>query len=172
MYYIVEQILFHQNYDINNLVTPVKIDRLKALLEMTKYSKEETNFIMNGFTNGFEISYTGNMNAKLTAPNLPLTEYGDNIILWNKIMKEVKAGRFVGPFDKIPFQHHYIQSPIGLVPKDDGRDKRLIFHLSYPKNKGTSVNANTPPEKCSVQYPDFVDAIQMCLRTGKNCRIS
>ena len=53
------------------------------------------------------------------------------IILWNKVMKEVKEKRFAGPFKEIPFEH-FIQSPIGLVPKDGGKYYRLIFHLSYP----------------------------------------
>ena len=86
-------------------------------------------------------------------------------------MKEVKENRYAGPFEEIPFDH-YIQSPIGLVPKDGGKDTRLIFHLSYPRGKGTSVNANTPSEDCSVKYPDFNEAIQICLREGKLCHIA
>ena len=42
------------------------------------------------------------------------------MILWNKVMKEVEAKRFAGPFEKIPFDN-FIQSPIGLVPKDGGK---------------------------------------------------
>ena len=84
-------------------------------------------------------------------------------------MKEVKLKRYAGPFSEIPFDS-YIQSPIGLVPKDNGKDTRLIFHLSYPQNaKKKSVNANTPKELCSVGYPDFDKAIQLCLRAGKSC---
>ena len=51
-------------------------------------------------------------------------------------------------------------------------DYRLIFHLSYPRGKGTSVNANTPEEYCSVRYPDFSKAIEICLKEGRNCKIS
>ena len=47
-------------------------------------------------------------------------------------MKEVKLGRYAGPFPTIPYEEDFIQSPIGLVPKDQGCDTRLIFHLSYP----------------------------------------
>ena len=86
-------------------------------------------------------------------------------------MKEVKEQRYAGPFQKIPFDH-YIQSPIGLVPKDGGKDTRLIFHLSYPRGKGTSVNANTPEHICTVKYPDFIDAIQLCITEGKSCHIA
>ena len=48
------------------------------------------------------------------------------------------------------------------MPKDSGKDVRLIFHLSYPKN-GLSVNSQTPAELCSVKYPDFADAVRTCM---------
>ena len=74
-------------------------------------------------------------------------------------MKEVKLKRYAGPYKEIPYDNDFIQSPIGLVPKDNGHDMRLIFHLSYPKTKkageSSSVNANIPQHLCKVQYPDF-----------------
>ena len=169
---VADQILYYENFDLESLATPIKVDRLQQLLEATKYPQKETKFIVDGFTNGFSIRYEGNMEAKLMAPNLPLSNEGDYIMLWNKIMKEVKAGRFAGPFKQIPFEDHYIQSPVGLIPKDDGKDMQLIFHLSYSKNKDTLVSANTPADLWTVKYPDFIDAIQMCLKVGKNCKIS
>ena len=78
------------------------------------------------------------------SPNLKL-RVGSETILWNKLMKEVAAGRVAGPFKEIPFDE-YIQSPIGLVPKGGGTDCRLIFHLSYPKT-GESVNSGIPKEQ-------------------------
>ena len=88
-------------------------------------------------------------------------------------MKEVKLKRYAGPFEKILFDN-YIQSPIGLVPKDNGKDVRLIFHLSHPRNikAGVSVNAGMPKEKCAVRYPDFNRAIELCIRAGKSCKLS
>ena len=67
-------------------------------------------------------------------------------------MKEVKAGRYAGPFDEVPYDN-FIQSPIGLVPKAGGKT-RLIFHLSFEfkGEDGGSVNGCNPKEKCSVQY--------------------
>ena len=85
--------------------------------------------------------------------------------MWNKIMVEVKAGHYAGPFkDKPPFKF-YVQSPVGLVPKDKGRKTRLIFHLSYPKT-GHSVNSGIPKSKTSVKYPDFTEAIKLCMAAG------
>ena len=83
-----------------------------------------------------------------------------------------QLGRYAGPFRAIPYQDNFIQSPIGLVPKDGGKDTRLIFHLSYPRGKGFTVNENTPKEDCSVQYPDFDEAIKLCTNEGRNCKIS
>ena len=86
-------------------------------------------------------------------------------------MKEVKLKRYAGPFKQIPFEN-YIQSPIGLVPKDNGKDVRLIFHLSYPRcTHSTSINANTDKGQCKVTYPDFSDAIKRCLEEGMGCFI-
>ena len=106
---------------------------------------------MNSFRMGFRIGYEGDREVKLTSKNLKFRGIGNERILWNKVMKEVKLKRYAGPFKEIPFEF-YIQSPIGLVDKDNGRDTRLIFHLSYPRNSQKSVNANTPKEKCSVIY--------------------
>ena len=72
-------------------------------------------------------------------------------------MVEVKTKRYAGPFEKVPYKY-FIQSPIGLVPKDKGKKTRLIFHLSYPKT-GDSVNSGIPEDLCSVEYPDFMDAV-------------
>ena len=91
-------------------------------------------------------------------------------VLWNKVMKEVKEKRYAGPFVE-PLFEHFIQSPIGLVPKDGGKDTRLIFHLSYPRD-GDSDNSGTPAEVCKVKYGEFDQAIKRCLEEGIACFIS
>ena len=165
------EVLQFENLDLESIKTPVDVDMLERLLVESQYSKSETEFLVNGFRNGFPLEYNGKEDVKMTSPNLKFREIGNTTQLWNKVMKEVKELRYAGPFEKIPFEH-YIQSPIGLVPKDNGKDTRLIFHLSYPRGKGLSVNANTPKDKCTVKYPDFNDAIQICLREGMYCYIA
>ena len=86
-------------------------------------------------------------------------------------MKEVQEKHYAGPFERIPYEY-YIQSPIGLVPKDGRSSTHLIFYLSYPRSKGTSVNAQTPKDMCSVKYPDFAAAIKRCLEEGRFCFIA
>ena len=150
---------------------PIDANRLEALLTHAKYNTKKKDYLIDCFRNGFSLGYEGKEDVQINSPNLKI-RVGDEIDLWNKVMKEVKLKRYAGPFEEIPYEH-YIQSPIGLVPKDSGKDTRLIFHLSYPKRKNsTSVNANTPKHLCEVKYPDFSEAIKLCLKEGKMCFIS
>ena len=162
-----------ENYDLTNIHTPVNAAQLRHYLLSTHYDVNETEFLVSGFENGFDLGYRGPVDIRLTANNLKFT-VGNEIELWNKVMKEVQHKRYAGPFTDIPFKDGgYIQSPIGLVPKDHGLKTRLIFHLSYPRRSADkeqlSVNANTPPEMTSVSYPSIDDAIRLCLQEGKGC---
>ena len=149
---------------MENIITPVKVEQLEKLLKETNYDKAKSKYLLDGFRDGFDLGYRGKSEVQLTAPNLKFT-IGNKTELWNKVMKEVQAKRYAGPFQEIPFKN-YIQSPIGLVPKDGGKKTRLIFHLSFPRGKGTSVNENTPPEMTKVKYKDFDNAIRICLQEG------
>ena len=133
-------------------------------MKQVKYDKNETEFLVDSFRNGFPLHYSGEQSVRMRAPNLKLKISSETELL-NKVIKEAKLKRFTGPYKGIPFEH-FTQSPIGLVPKDGGKGTRLILHLSYPRNKGTSVNANIPAEKCLVKYPDFNEAVQMCIASG------
>ena len=160
--------MYFENFDLDNIVTPVNIEAFERLLIQTKFDSKECEFLIQSFRYGFDIRYRGpRQNLQCRAPNLKL-RVGSQTILWNKIMKEVKNLRYAGPFKDPPFKD-YIQSPVGLVPKDDN-DTRLIFHLSYPR-KGSSVNSETPKEFCSLQYCEFDQAIRACLSNGVSCFI-
>ena len=122
----------------------------KLLLEHN-YPKEQRQFLLNGCTKGFDIGYQGPKIRASKSDNIPFT-IGNEAELWNKVMKEVKLGRYAGPFKDIPFDN-FIQSPIGLVPKDGGKKTQLIFHLSYDFGiEEESLNYFTPEELCSVKY--------------------
>ena len=114
-YFIVPEVEFYENKDIENIVTPVKLDKLKELLQRSAYDKEKTKFLLDGFANSFDLEYEGPTERRNLSRNLPFT-VEDKFQLWTKVMKEVKLGRYVGPFKNVPFQH-FVQSPIGLVPK-------------------------------------------------------
>ena len=148
------------------MITPVNTDELERQLKESTYSETETRFLVQGFRFGFDLGYRGPEVVQRRAPNLKLT-IGTKTTLWNKMMKEVQLKRFAGPFNEISFEH-FIQSPVGLVPKDNGKQTHLIFHLSYPRTS-SSVNSETPRELCSVHYPDFSVAVRRCLEEGKFC---
>ena len=134
----------YHNEDLKNIIMPVDPEALKELLVESRYDEKKTEYLVEGFRHGFSLEFEGEINGvQRNAPNLKLC-IGSETQLWNKVMKEVKAKRYAGPFKKVPFKD-YIQSPIGLVPKDKGKDTRLIFHLSYPKDS-CSVNSCTPKE--------------------------
>ena len=133
-------------------------------LSASKYNAKEIEFLGDGFKHGFDIGYQGPMQCSSKSSNIPL-KVGSPVELWNKLIKEVKAKRVVGPFDNIPFDN-YIQSPIGLVPKDGGSQTHLIFHLSFDFGKQEdqrSLNYHTPEELCSVCYQDLDCAARTCL---------
>ena len=156
------KVSWYENKDLDNICTPINVDQFEKLLHKTNYPHDKTTFLVDGFTHGFSLEYTGPMNRKDRSRNIPFT-VGDKYDLWEKVMKEVKLGRFAGPFKEIPFEN-YVQSPVGLVPKA-GNQTRMIFHLSYRfKNGNESINFWTPKEKCTVHYNDIDHAIQNCLR--------
>ena len=153
--------LWSENFNLHEIITPVNAEKFTQLLRETGYDERKTTFLSKGFKEGFSLNYCGKRDIQMYSPNLKI-RIGSKLELWNKVMKEVAAKRYAGPFEEVPFKH-FIQSPIGLVPKDKGKKTRLIFHLSYPRDgKATSVNACIPKEVCSVKYPDFQEAVQLC----------
>ena len=162
--------LYYENFDLQNIYTPVNPKILNEELKDVEFNADERRFLVNGFKTGFDLGYRSDKPVQLRSKNLKLT-VGSQTELWNKVMKEVKEKRFAGPYKQIPFKEDFIQSPIGLVPKDHGLKTRLIFHLSYPRGTDKSVNANTPSELCTVTYQDIDAAIRLCLKEGINCKL-
>ena len=155
--------MYFENWNTTSIVTPVNYLTLANLLRRAKYDPEETKFLVEGFRDGFDIGYEGPLKGKDLSSNIPL-KLGTKTNLWNKVKQEVKLGRFAGPYKKIPFKY-YIQSPIGLVPKNNGKF-RLIFHLSYSFDRFESINHYIPDERCTVKYNDLDMAICYSLNLG------
>ena len=87
----IEEPLYFENFDLENVITPVKVDELEKFLLETNYSVEKTKFLINAFTNGFSIEYHGPTNVRRESSNLKFRGIGNKVTLWNKVMKEVKA---------------------------------------------------------------------------------
>lgn len=140
--------------------TPIKVERLSFWLN--DYPDQDiTNYLLNGFQNGFKLRYTG--------PRIPL--FLKNLksaimypeIFQEKLNKELKLGHLYGPFEHPPFSNLRI-NPCGLVPKKSG-GWRLITHLSFPPS--LSINEFIDPELTSVQYSKFDSVIEMVQGLGK-----
>jgi hypothetical protein len=125
-----QQILNRKHQHKNNIkiTTPIKPNILKA-----GYNPPITTFLVEGFTTGFKIPFTG----KEVSTNLKSAK--ENIdILQTKIDREITAGRVAGPFRTPPFGNFRV-SPLGLVPKRSGTNAfRVVHHLYHPA--GSSVN--------------------------------
>ena len=85
-----------------------------------------------------------------------------------KIEKEIALKRVAGPFISKPMNNLHL-SPLGLVPKRDGKF-RLIHNLSYPE--GNSVNDGIPPEFSKVSYQTLDDAIRVIRKLGRGSLIA
>ena len=141
------------------------MDIYKQYLFATNFDRSKAQYLVNGFTEGFDMGYRGPLCRKDYSNNIPIT-VGSEQEMWDKLMKEVELGRHTGPFKHIPFQF-FIQSPIGLVPKA-GNKTRLIFHLSFDFKNYKSFNHYTPAEFCTVKYNDLDCAIKQCLTLIEN----
>ena len=95
------EILFYENYDLENLVTPVDVNRFNQLLIDSGCEEKLRSEVIDGCRNGFDLGYEGLQDVKLESPNLRFC-VGDEIDLWNKVMKGVKLKRYVGLFEKPP----------------------------------------------------------------------
>ena len=86
-----ETVLMFENFDLDNLVTPVDADELGKLLLEMGYDEGKTAVLVDGFKKGFTLGYAGPTDVKITSPNLKFQPgVGNEVELWNKVMKEVK----------------------------------------------------------------------------------
>lgn len=138
------------------------MDRLEFLLH--GYDLILTQFLVDGFRYGFRIHFVGERFA-FESPNLK-SAVDQPDITSAKLRKECDAGRIVGPFTTPPFPN-FRCSPLGIVPKKDPSEFRLIHHLSYPK--GSSVNDFIPDYCSTVKYASVGDATKLVKRLGKGC---
>lgn len=159
------------NYDVKAIVTPINVNRLTHLMRVSGYDEQEAEFLISGFTQGFKLGYQGPRDVKIISNNLRLW-VGNQYDLWDKVMGEVQAKRYAGPYESPEeiFPLGYMVNPIGLVEKPGKPNKtRLINHYSYPP--GASVNDHIPDSYSKVQYQDFQDAIKIALNMLKNSKL-
>ena len=68
IYFIVDkwvpEPVFHENFNLDDIVTPVKVNELVRLLKLSNYNEKEIEFLRRGFTTGFDIGYEGPINRQ------------------------------------------------------------------------------------------------------------
>lgn len=147
-----------KSYQIQTVPTPVKADKLNSFLA----GYADRDFLVQGFTHGFHIPYTGERKQHISSNLQSVSDKAD--ILRAKIEKEVLAGRVGGPYNSIPLPNLQV-SPLGLVPKKAPNEYRVIHHLSYPP--GESINDGISQEYRSVTYQTVDDAVRFILDFGQ-----
>ncbi len=131
--------------------TPIKYERLSELLKAEGYDVQKTNYLVNGFRDGFRLRLDRTTKElaqqQLARGQQPVQNHKSAsrrpVEVELKLKKELVAGRILGPFPQ-PIFDHYCISSLGLREKKVPRKYRLILHLSAPR-EGLSVN-NTIPE--------------------------
>ena len=134
-----QEIISHQT----DLELPTPIHPGMLLRYFQGYDQEGTNYVVNGFAQGFSVSCL-DFKTTLNCRNLPSALAMPEIVS-DKVAKESLAGRMTGPLFDPPFS------------KKDPSKFRMIHHLSHPKDQ--SVNDFIPTELSAVQYTRKQDAI-------------
>ena len=119
---------------------------------LVHYNPIIAQHLMQGFTNGFRIQYSGPRIAR-DCKNLPSALQMPDV-MQAKIDKEVKAGRYLGPFDKKPYDN-LINFPIAH-DKTCWATQRMDF-LGLGLDSVAMI-IFVPREKCQKAL-DKIDAI-------------
>ena len=128
---------------------------------------DKVDYVIQDLKQVFSLEYTGQF--KFRAPeNLPTAKLDPQVIR-HQLNKEIALGRMLGPFKDPPFPD-LMCSPVGLVPKKDTDEMRMIMHLSYPY--GQFINDFIDPEKASTSSQTFDDTVQLVIKQGQFCWLS
>ena len=109
---------------------------------------------------GAKVGYCG-PEQFILSENLTSANEAPEVLL--KDLEEQRHCNRLTPIEPLPAK--FISSPLGLVPKADGRWRR-IHHLSHPKGK--SVNCHIPTDWGSLEYATFDQAVEALLLQGPN----
>ena len=109
------------------LQNPINPDALQQAL--IGYDQTEAAFLLDGFRKGFKINYHGNPSLRFSDNHPSISHHTD--IVERKLSKELHMGRMAGPFVSPPC-HNYQSSPLGVMPKKEPNEFRIIHDLSYP----------------------------------------
>lgn len=121
--------------------------------------------LVNGFRHGFSLNSRFDSVSHSIPPNhKSATDH--STFVDKKIEKELLKGRIRGPFKQPPFEN-FVCSPLGVVPKKEPGQFRLIHDLSYPR--GNSINSCISTEFSFVEYQNIEYVIDLVQSAGRFC---
>jgi hypothetical protein len=111
---------------------PLVLQVLRDLLYTCNYDVVETEYLLDRFSKGFSL-FCEKTSFQMDCKNLKSALEKSDVVS-DKLCRELQAKRIAGPFLDRPCNNFNV-SPLGLCPKKEKGQFRLIFHLSYPQAK-------------------------------------
>lgn len=150
-----------QGTSLEKGMMPVRLERMLPFLNRYLV-RVAAHLLETGFKEGFRIP-SSLREVLPVAENLRSALLHPEVVS-AKLFKEVALGCMAGPFPAPPLPG-LIVSPLGVVPKKEVGQYRMIHHLSYPK--GGSVNDGIDPQACAVTYTSFDAAVSWVRKYGR-----
>ena len=147
--------------------TPVKVANWREFLA-THPDQEYAAYIQLGFLYGFRIGFDqSSVSLRSSMQNHPSARENKAAVR-DYIKVERYAGRLVGPFPGSDPPDVHI-SPIGLVPKSEPGQWRMIVDLSCPF--GHSINDGVSSALSSLSYSSVDHVVNLILSLGKGTHL-
>ena len=147
---------------------PTKPNVRRLAHYLSSYPPHLKSYLINGFHYGFRLPSS--------LSSLPKSSYGNHPSVTNnpshvssKLAYELSLNRIAGPFPSPPFKN-FITSPLGLIPKRNSPDFRLIHDLSFPHDN--SVNSHIDKALTSVYYQTLDDCVSVILSLGRGALVA
>ena len=129
--------------------SPINIEKLKEKLSASYPDSRLADYLIQGFTYGFDIGYSGKR-FPLRSKNLHSARTNASAVT-EAISKELSCGHVVRPFRKTPFENLHCSS-LAAVPKKD-KSYHHIIDLSSPP--GRFINDGVSKDDYSVVFSRF-----------------
>ena len=147
--------------------TPLRLTNWQEFI-VAHPDRRYAEYIYRGLSSGFRIGFNReSVSLRSSVRNHP-SAFENGSQVHDYIEAEREAGRLIGPLSQplLPLVH---TSPIGLIPKSEPNQWRMIVDLSYPfKN---SVNDGISSELASLSYASVDEAVDQILRLGRGTQL-
>lgn len=120
--------------------TPVRVEKMHPFLDRYP-DREAAQVLGQGFSDGFRIPASLVISPPMARNLHSVLQHPEGVS--EKLRKKVALGRMAGFFSVLPMPD-LVVSPLGVVPKKEPLQYRLIHHLSFPK--GGLVNYAIDPK--------------------------